>query len=374
MRVGIVNFHCAHNYGAMLQAYALQETIYKLGYDVKIIDFQPDAITKGYKIWTMDKLLYPRILAGTIKNYKKLKVKYDVFEDFKNDKFKLTKTYKELNNKFNETEKFDVLICGSDQVWNMDLNGGLTEYLLGFCDDKNVKKISYAASIGTKKLSEKNAKLMEPYIREFDSISVRESDAVKVIKENFNLESTQVLDPVFLLDKSEWEEIANIPKAIEGEYVLLYGLEGNELFEKTFKFIKEKTNMKIINISPVKNKSPYIDENLFNVGPKELIGLLMGANTVFTNSFHGTCFSIIFEKNFFVLGHSELNSRIESILNLTGLSKHMISKEFSSIEDFNKTITINNKDNLKSILRKEIENSKKFLIDSLDYNVEKEVN
>lgn len=365
MKVGIINFHCAHNYGAMLQAYALQESVIKNGHDAIIIDFQPDSIAEGYKLWSVKKLLNPKIFAWTLKNYKKLKPKYEVFEKFKKENFKLTsKKYKNISKENIKNEKIDAFICGSDQIWNMDLNGGLTEYLLSFAP-KGSKKISYAASIGTKSIKDKYIAIMKPELKTFDSISVREDDAVNIIKETFNLESTHVLDPVFLLNKKEWQDIAIKPKDKKEKYVLLYGLEENELFEKTFKFIKDNTDMKIINISPTKKISEYIDETIYNVGPREFIGLLEEAEVVFTNSFHGTCFSIIFEKNFFTIGHSELNSRLESILRLTNLESHMINKEFESIDEFYKTIDIKSEE-VNKILHREIKKSKEFLIQSLN--------
>ncbi|WP_349405593.1 polysaccharide pyruvyl transferase family protein [Clostridium perfringens] len=364
MKVGLINFHCAHNYGAMLQAYALQENLKKYGYEVKIIDFQPSEIIEGYKIWTLNMCFKPRRLLGTIKNYKKLKPKYDVFEKFKKENMNLTKNrYKSIDKNIIKEENFDAFVCGSDQVWNMDLNGGLTEYLLSFAPEES-KKIAYAASIGTKIIKDKYIDIMKKELDTFDSISVREDDAVNIMKETFNLEANHVLDPVFLLSKKEWKDIAIKPKKKKEKYVLLYGLEENELFEKTFKFIKDNTDMKIINISPAKKVSEYIDETIYSVGPREFIGLLEEAELVFTNSFHGTCFSIIFGKKFFTIGHSELNSRLESILRLTNLESHMINKEFQSLDEFYETIDIES-EKVNEILDEEIRKSKEFLIQAL---------
>lgn len=364
MKVGIINFHCAHNYGAMLQAYALQENLKKEGHNAIIIDFQPDSIVEGYKLWSVKKIMNPKIVAWTIKNYRKLKPKYDVFEKFKKEKFNLTdKKYKSIDKEDIEKESFDAFVCGSDQIWNMDLNGGLTEYLLSFASEKN-KKISYAASIGVKSIKNEYIDIMKKELYTFDSISVREDEAVNLMKETFNLEATHVLDPVFLLSKKEWQDIAIKPKNKKEKYVLLYGLEENELFEKTFKFIKDNTDMKIINISPAKKISEYIDETIYSVGPREFIGLLEEAELVFTNSFHGTCFSIIFGKKFFTIGHSELNSRLESILRLTNLESHMINKEFQSLDEFYNTIDIES-EKVDEILDKEIRESKEFLVQAL---------
>ncbi|UBL07205.1 polysaccharide pyruvyl transferase family protein [Clostridium perfringens] len=364
MKIGIINFHCAHNYGAMLQAYALQEELIKEGHTAIIIDFQPDSIIESYKLWSVKKFFHPRRLVGTIKNYRKLKPKYEVFENFKKENMNLTKNiYKSINENVINKEKFDAFVCGSDQVWNMDLNGGLTEYLLSFAPQES-KKIAYAASIGTKFIKDKYVDIMKKELDTFDSISVREDDAVNIMKETFNLEATHVLDPVFLLSKKEWKDIAIKLKKKKEKYVLLYGLEENELFEKTFKFIKDNTDMKIINISPAKKVSEYIDETIYSVGPREFIGLLEEAELVFTNSFHGTCFSIIFGKKFFTIGHSELNSRLESILRLTNLESHMINKEFQSLDEFYNTIDIES-EKVNEILDKEIRKSKEFLVQAL---------
>lgn len=312
MKIGIINFHAAHNYGAMLQAYALQRTLEKENNEVEIIDLQPDSIMDGYKLWSLYKLKHPKLLIKQILKYPKIKIKYDLFESFKRDYMHLTReTYKEIKENEIDFLNFEAVICGSDQVWNMDLNGQKTEYLLSFIQNNNTKKISYAASIGTKKINEKYLDVMKKYLVQFNNISVREKDAVELLKYNFNLDAIHVLDPVFLLSREEWKSVSNNPFNIKEKYILLYGLEENDLFEKTFKFIKEQTDYKIINVSPMKKTSIYIDATLHNVGPREFLGLLINSEIVFTNSFHGTCFSIIFGKKFLSIGHSELNSRLD---------------------------------------------------------------
>lgn len=363
-KIGIINFHCAHNYGAMLQAYALQKEVNKNGYEGIIVDFQPDIIMRCYKLWDIRKLRHPREVLRTIINYKSLKLKYNVFEKFKKENMKLTKTTKQIKKSDFNSNEFYAFICGSDQIWNMDLNGGLTEYLLSFIEDPKIKKISYAASIGSNKIKDKYIEVMKKELEKFESISMREDDAISIMKSTFNIDATHVLDPVFLLNVGEWDEVASKKIEVDGKYVLLYGLEENDLFEKTFKFIKENTKFKIINISPAKKVSKYIDETLYNVGPSEFIGLLKNSEVVFTNSFHGTCFSIIYGKKFFVIGHSELNSRIESILRLTGLESHIIDKNIVTIEEFNKTINFDY-DRVKRTLDNEILKSKKYLIEAL---------
>ncbi|KLE14595.1 polysaccharide pyruvyl transferase family protein [Clostridium sp. C8] len=365
MKIGIVNFHFAHNYGAMLQAYALQESLREMGNESIIIDFKPNEIMDGYEIWTFKKIRNIKSFLWTIKNYRRLKLKYDVFEEFKNKYMNLTnETYKTIESSTLNKYNFDVFVCGSDQIWNMDLNCGLKEYLLSFSNDSKVKKISYAASIGSNKIKKEHVKIMKNDLKSFDSISVREDDAVKIINKEFNLKAVQVLDPVFLLSKEQWEKIS-LDVDLKGEkYILLYGLEENELFENIFSVLKEETNFKIVNISPNKSKSKYVDENLFNVGPREFIGLLSKAEIVVTNSFHGTCFSIIFGKRFFTIGHSELNSRMESILRLMNLENHMIREKVKSIDELNYIIN-DNLDNIEEILKSEIYKSKMFLKDAI---------
>lgn len=363
MRVGIINYHCAHNFGAMCLAYALQEAVKEQGHQVKIIDFEPDVIIQGYKILGKKWYLRPKKFLRTVINYNKIKTKYDLFESFKNDYLHITdKTYTKIYK--NSLKDFDAFICGSDQIWNMNINGGLTEYLLSFATDKHIKKVSYAASIGTKTIEDKYIEVFKNELGTFDAISVREDDAVRIIKDKLNLSAVQVLDPVFLLQKSKWEKLSRNSIKIDYEYVLLYGLEDNELFEKILEFIKTNYNYKIINISPIKNELKYIDLTLYGVGPREFLGLLKNAKVVFTNSFHGTCFSIIFGKKFLAIGHSELNSRLESILKLTELSKHMVNKEFKSKEEFEKIINID-QNRVNSILNVEIQKSKDFLKNAL---------
>lgn len=367
MKVGIINYHCAHNYGAMLQAYGLQQELISLGYDPEIVDFQPNIIMNNYRVWSLYKLRHPRMVIGTMRRYNSLKKKYKVFEKFKNERLITTKNIiKKVDEKSIDIKKYGWFICGSDQIWNMDLNGGLKEYLLDFVPKNGeIKRISYAASIGTKELSEVNKGIIKRELELFDKISVREDDAVKILDKQLGLNSTQVLDPVFFLGRNDWNKVAALNKNIKEKYVLLYGLEENELFEKTLKFIKENTEYKIINVSPIKKVNSYIDVNLADVGPAEFIGLINDAEVVFTNSFHGTCFSIIYGKKFCTIKHSELNSRIESILRLTGLENHMIEKEIKDLEEFNEIIDYD-KNEVNEILKEEIIKSKKFLFDALN--------
>lgn len=361
MKIGIVNFHFAHNYGAMLQAYALQESLKELGNESIIIDFKPKEIMDGYEIWTVKKIKNIKSFLWTIKNYKRLKLKYDLFEDFKKKYMNLTnETYKRIDSNTLNKYKFDAFVCGSDQIWNMDLNCELKEYILSFSKDIKVKKISYAASIGSNKIKKEHVKIMKEDLESFNSVSVREDDAVKLINDNFNLKCEQVLDPVFLLAKEEWQKVSINVDLEEEKYILLYGLEENDVFENILSLLKNETNFKIINISPNKSKSEYVDKNLFKVGPREFIGLISKAEIVVTNSFHGTCFSIIFGKKFLTIGHSELNSRMESILRVMNLESHMISSEVKSIENLNYIIN-DNLDSIQERLIKEINKSKMFL-------------
>ena len=365
MKIGIITYHCAHNFGAMLQAYALQTKLQNLGYEVNIIDYRPEFITSGYKLKIGNRNNKIREFIHFILTFKRSKKKFKIFVEFEKQYFNLSKrvylTNRELELSFLD---YDAVICGSDQIWNMKLNGESTAYFLEFVNTNITKKISYAASFGTYGLDEKYYNIISRLLSDFDSISVRELQAVEIMKKLSEKKVQHVLDPVFLLNKKEWEDIAIYDNTIKEPYALIYVMEKNKYINDIAKFISSKLKIKVVCITTSLRRSRGIDKNIAYVGPREFLGLVLNASIVCTNSFHGTCFSIIFEKPFISIAHSSLNSRIESILNVFNLDKHLIKQLFNTEEEFNEIISLD-KANIKNVLESQKKKSIKYLIDSL---------
>lgn len=322
MKVGILTYHDTTNYGAVLQAYALQRKINMLGYDSEIIDYKCEAITNRYKIKKMSEV---QGLKGKLKhiltvNNEKKRIRD--FNIFNKQHQKISNNSYNKNNKNNISKNYDKIFVGSDQVWNLQLSGDDTTYFLDFEKDKN-KKYSYAASFGVSEIEDKYNKQMS-FLKDFKSLLVREEQGKQIIRNSLNLNSNVVLDPTLLLTKNEWETIIN-ERLVNYKYIFVY-LNGTEKYIKDFsRRLSKKTGYKIISL----NHSCKIDigiKNLKSCTPYDFLNYIKNAEYVVTNSFHGLVFSINFEKEFFygLSNNNNFNSRLENIISKLGLEERKI--------------------------------------------------
>jgi hypothetical protein len=367
MKVGVITFHIAHNYGAVLQAYALSNKLNKLGYDTEIIDYRPKFLTRLYSINPIDKLPDAKSLMSLLLMYPIRYKKYKKFQRFINNKIPLSDDKFRTSKKLAIlSSKYDAFITGSDQVWNPEINGVMGEYFLDFVKDASSIKISYAASFGSSAIKDEYVEEITRYLKKLDAISVREEDGVKIVNKLIGSKPVLVLDPVFLLSIDEWKEQIIIPKVNE-KYVLVYMMEYNaKVIDIALEIAKEK-KLKILNISSSLKVPDGFACNIRDIGPNEFLGYFYAAEYVITNSFHGTAFSIIFEKDFIAVPHTKLNSRIDNILKLTKLKKQQVDLLDVNISyeclarkiDYSKA---------KLILNKEIESSIAYLQSVLTNN------
>ena len=316
-KVGIVTFHRAENNGAMLQAYALQRTINDLGNEAFILDYRDKNIEDKYSIIKLkNKNLKLKIREIVVKCV------FFITNLRKKNKFKrfLKKYYNLTNEQYNTNEELksnypryiDCFVAGSDQIWNEKITNGLQDvYTLNFGDEKT-KRISYAASIGKSDISEEELERLKEKLEMLDEISVREESAKDALKKVINKEISISLDPTLLLNKDEWNEIAG--EKLENEkYILVYTIENNPEMIKIVNYISEKTGLKVIHFD---KKSKYANplKSYYVSGPREFINLIKNAELVVTNSFHGTVFSVIFEKKFYTIPHTTVGSRMIDLL------------------------------------------------------------
>ena len=374
-RIGIITFHSAHNYGAMLQAFALQKRIRLLNsnYDVRIINYRNELIDKQYKIFKVQK--------GTIKEFIKSSIwsmlfltknikRYIAFNKFMNTNFTFTdKVYKSEIELKKESPDFDFYIVGSDQVWNTKLTQGLQDsYTLNF-GKENIKRISYAASIGNSEITEKEKDIFKDKLSKLDYISVREETGKNLLEPILKKKVEVVLDPTLLLEKKYWEEEV---KGLIGEnekYIFAYRVGEGEEYRKIVKFLSKITGIKVIHLE-TKKVYENVLKNVYTEGPFEFLNYIKNAEYVVTNSFHATAFSIIFCKKFFVVPHAETGCRVLDLLNKLNLENRV----FFNIEDFQKTdyykvIDYNSVNKLLEIERKK---SIEFLEKTLNLEEEKD--
>lgn len=319
MRIGILTFQNTSNYGATLQAYALQESIKKEGVDCKIIDYHEKKIKSRSPIVSKINASIRKFLVN-ISGGKKRNAA------FKDANFDLSNAYTDETIAQANSE-FDKFVVGSDQVWNIKLIKGNMRYFLDFVNDDE-KKNSYAASIGATSLVEDGKEAMKKALASFKGeISVREETAKKLLSYELGIESTVVLDPTLLLTKDEWEKVA-APKTLKKKYVLVYQMGRSKSLIRVAKKEAKRIGAQLISIKPPLDNL-VAGKNIFGAGPGEFVRLFMDAEKVFTNSFHGTVFSINFNKEFYVelLKMGNVNSRLTDVLKAFDLCDRIIKDE-----------------------------------------------
>lgn len=329
MKVGIITFHRAHNVGAMLQTYALQEYIKSLGLQVEIIDYYNPKVYAQYEIFSL--LLYNRIrkhdvirlfrtLASRLYNLRARYKKKKLFSEFMESHLALSKI-KYLNAEDLSTYclDYDAYICGSDQIWNREITGGLDPaYFLYFSDNKRGKAIAYGASLGKDTFAPDDVEEFSKYLNNLDYISVREKTAIRVLQSICDKPIENVLDPTLLLSWQQWAKVLIEPDPKE-QYILVYEMEYNTELVDIVNRLSESENLRVIHFV---NRRRFKREKVRypTVKPFEFIGLIGNARYVVTNSFHGTVFSILSSRDFVTIPHSTSGSRMIDLLETLGLS------------------------------------------------------
>lgn len=296
------------NYGNRLQNYALQEVLNKYG------------LCK-----TVYKNNYSIKLSSKIKNYIKIlrsKTKADYFSKF-NLNIKYETRY--IANNKNIAKKYNYFVAGSDQIWNPLFKFNDDIEFLSFANDD--QKIAYAASIGLSDLPEEYVDVYKERLKGFKAISMREEAGTKIVKDlTGRTDVMTVLDPTLLLEKNKWNEISKKSKfQPDKPYVFKYilGIDNHEIDLEIEKIAKSK-NLEIFDL---KENSKGDDRP---IGPAEFISLIANSEMVFTDSFHGTVFSLIYECPFYTIlrpvqeGYGDMSSRIDTLLNMVNMTNRMV--------------------------------------------------
>jgi len=326
MKVGILTFCNGYNYGAILQCYALQKFLRNMNLEVEVINFRKEKqYSKSGHNLLSPAYTFRKIYA--IKYNDDIKIKKTRFDNFFENNIKYSP-----NDAINENviskyvNKYDIIIFGSDQIWN--LNDKIYDKSKIFFGDFKFegKKISYAASFGDSiENARQNLNYIKKMLSSFAAISIREKTGCEFLKEN-NIKSTFVVDPTLLLTKEEWEkqckksEYKKIPK----KYILYYSVNCRKYSWKIAKNIAKKTGLKVINLE---EHPKIIGANFINdytEGPNEFLDIIRNAEYIVTNSFHGTIFSLIFQKKLIPVFDSKNGEIIKeerkySILEAAGL-------------------------------------------------------
>jgi coenzyme F420-reducing hydrogenase beta subunit len=326
MKAGILTFHNALNYGAVLQAYALQEALRKMGCEAAILNYSNPAVKTNLVEPKRTDYRNPLKYRNDLDIYQRNLAKAEKIVSFCASKLNTTEAIAE-EQLADASKEYDVVFCGSDQVWNEKITNEDSHYFLDFVPPE--KRCSYAASIGSDSFPESRLGSMWNLLHDFRAISVREKTACKSLQEQIQISAVRVLDPTFLLEKAEYEQIGESVSAFEGQFILLYMLVYSDSLVRSVRMFAKKTGMPVVCI----NSSGKVIKGFSDAstsGIEEWVSLFQNAAYVFTNSFHGVAFSINFNKQFWVEllpAGVNANSRITDILSDFSLSDRIIRDE-----------------------------------------------
>lgn len=325
-KVGIITFHASHNYGSMLQAYALQQVILNMGYQCEIINFRTEGQKHFYRPFWRDSrwrlkikaLLYPRIAIDDIR-------KHRLFEQFLADKLILSKREFKTGEELKTIGlDYDVYISGSDQIWNTICFDFDTAYYLGFVSKG--RKIAYSPSMGPVPFQTMDKSLypqISNWLSAYDYISVREQATAQIIKELIGVNPTVTVDPTLLLGTEEWNRLVAPQPFVNGKYILVYTPWINQELCNEALTIANELDMQIICTTHDLFRRYHHNPRFrfcLDVGPLEFLNLVKNATMVVAASFHAVVFSIIFGVPFYAF-NGMADARISNLLSAIELEK-----------------------------------------------------
>lgn len=327
MKLGILTFHCAHNYGAVLQCYALQEYLTSLGHDVYVIDYRPQYLILNYK--PHKKEYWQKSSAGgySIKSIVRecirfpfRSTRYKAFQNFIDNRLRLY-PYSPKS----DFSEFDAVILGSDQIWNPDITGKAFDPLF-FGDGISCKKIVYAASNKNKSLTPMERDFYTAALSRLDHISVRESTLQQLLQPLTEKPIYLSLDPTLLAEEILFENLC-ISQDFGYKYVMIYEITRHAEVYNIAKRYALEHQCKIVELNAVICSKHFAKMNQ-TASPEEWIRYIKHAELVFTTSFHGVAFSILLRKNFFyVKQNNPSDYRIESLLKQLNLMDRIIEMD-----------------------------------------------
>ena len=325
-KVSLITIFDTANFGTYLQTLATAVTLQNMGASVEIVHYErPFKNTKLLRRNNIIRGLY--YLYFWLRGFDGILFMYRC-RRFVSKHSKISKIYFSINELRQNPPQADIYLTGSDQVWNTTHNRGVDDaYYLSYAPIGK-KKVSYAASIGQDSIPTKYQGRIKELLSEYHAISVREKKAVELLSE-LNIKATQVLDPTLLLNSEQWLSYAN-RRIVMKDYLLVYSVEPIEydkIVSEVAQFIAAKTNLKIISVSNFGDDKhiPGCDIYFDYALPQNFISLIAHASFVVASSFHGTAFAINFNRQFLTITPSAFCSRINSLLELTGLQERRIS-------------------------------------------------
>lgn len=362
MKIGIITFHAAFNYGSMLQAYAMQTFLERQGHQVEIINFRPEIQKKAYSKplkWNNKGniiLSFKRLLFTPIEVCKLYK-KWNLFNSFLHKYLNLSKEYNSIDELIKDDIGIDLLITGSDQIWNTNAFD-FSEVYFGNFLNSDIPKIAYAPSMGPSPETQ-DVKYLKKLLQGYRAVSVREERTKQFIEDYGIFKNVEiVLDPTMLLDGCDYDLLYGKEPLIKEDYIFYYTPGGaRHEFLQIAENIGEKYNLPVIvenSYTPGDLKRYKHIKAYAAVGPSEFLNLVKNSKVVCGASFHLMVFAVLFNKKFFCI-NGDVDSRLNNLMKITGNQDCIISIQ--------SPINIQKTESYLEDIRKHSEN---FLVDSIN--------
>ena len=366
MKIGILTYHRAENYGALLQAYAMMTYLRSLGHEVSFVDYWPKYHSDYFEVFSLKAFMHSSFKSKLLKLNRLLLMGHTLYkrkrtmQEFMFTQLELPKHPKYTDRNLVTEERYDAVIYGSDQIWRKQPEiKTYNPVYFGKHDIKTKKKITYAASMGV--LPQKNSEyaILKDYMSHLDSISVREKSLQELVM-NLGFEKvSHDLDPTHLLNQEYWVNKFKLVKN-DKPYALYYKIQDSFDIQELRRYAKSKgLNLKVIHS---RARCAESEENITTASPLQFLQLIYGASMVFTSSFHGLAFSLIFQKPFYA-SFTKNADRAMSLLKQCNLEDQFLMPQ-STIPSKEKTIDYLNVDftldKLRSISIANLEESLSF--------------
>lgn len=384
-KVALVINYDYHDYGGMLQAFATQMALTKLGVDSEAVNYDNLKADINKRKW---RYFLSNILDATIVKEKsriigkKMKMRLNTslgekmaqrdaaFNHFCHERFKVSRKFESWKDLSDACKEYDATIVGSDQLW-LPSNVAGDYYTLSFVPD-DIRKIAYATSFGIGAVPIKMKTTYSRFLNRIDCLSARETSGQDIIRDCTGREVQLVCDPTMLLEKEDWEKVATDKRRIAEDYIFCYFMGDNPEQRDFVKRLAEKEQCKIVALlhldQYIASDELYVDDAPYNISPADFVNLVKNAKYVCTDSFHGTVFSIIFSKDFFTFkrfnkkASLSTNTRLTSLLNRLGLNDRL----FTGHESVEKDFTIHNYDEIQKNLNAFRKESTQYLKNSIE--------
>lgn len=342
IKIGVLTFHKPINYGSILQAWALQNVLKNNGYYSEIIDYEPKELKHLYETSIKDARGFKRRVKRILSFRKSADMQRKKFDDFKRKNLAISNREYYFDSDFSSiSDKYDILVTGSDQVWNTNILDCDPVFFLPF--PFKGRKIAYACSVNDGCVNERfKEDWLKKWLSQYNFISIREKSGVNKVDKFLNNTKKiyNTLDPTLLLDGSIYKQLIT-NRNIQGRYIFLYNMWTKKEGLKAAKFISKKLNLPVYTLTnqmDLVRISKYaingIKVDLTHTGPADFLNYIYHAEYVLTDSFHGTAFSIIFNKQFFSLNShidKETYKNDERLMSI--LSHELLKDRFIKLED-----------------------------------------